>query len=294
MDRIGAVMSKKLLVCDLDNTLYDWVGYFVTSFYSMVDKVIELTKCEREQLLDDFRAVHRKHHDSEHPFSVLETKTVRDHFSGYSTRDIATRLDPALHAFNISRKNSLQVYPGVYDVLEHLRQDGMKLVAHTESNFFAAVDRLGRLELDPFFERVYCRTRTRPDHPDPDSRRQWFDRYSVDKYVEFSGDKRKPNAKVLRDICSRERVNVQNTAYVGDSMARDMVMAKGAGVYAILAEYGARHSVDEYSRLVRVTHWTEEDVAREEELKEESKNIVPDAILKNSFTEIVDALELSK
>ena len=77
-------------------------------------------------------------------------------------------------------------------------------------------------------------------------------------------------------------------------MARDMVMAKGAGVYAILAEYGTHHSEDEYSRLVRVTHWTEEDIAREGQLKEESKNIVPDAILKDSFSEIVDALESSR
>ena len=287
-------MNTKLLVCDLDNTLYDWVGYFVTSFYSMVDKVIELIKCEREQLLDDFRVVHRKHHDSEHPFSVLETRTVRDHFSGCSTEEIANKLDPALHAFNISRKKSLRVYPGVHDVLEELRQDGIELVAHTESNFFAAVDRLGRLELDAYFNRIYCRTRTRSDHPMPEAARQWIDRYPIEKYVELSGDKRKPNAKVLCHICDGEDVRVNEAAYVGDSMARDIVMAKEAGVHAILAEYGAHHSEDEYSRLVRVTHWTEEDISRERELKEMSKNIVPDAILKNSFSEIVDALGLSK
>ena len=187
----------------------------------------------------------------------------------------------------------MHVYPGVYDVLEKLKQDGMKLVAHTESNFFAATDRLSRLELDAFFERIYCRTRTRIDHPIPESRREWIGPHPVNKYVEFSGDKRKPNVKVLLDICNQAGIRVHDAAYVGDSMARDMVMAKEAGVYAILAEYGTSHSEEEYSRLVRVTHWTENDVARERRLKEKSKNVIPDAVLKNSFNEIVNALELS-
>jgi FMN phosphatase YigB (HAD superfamily) len=55
-------MRFKLLICDLDNTLYDWVAYFVPSFYAMVDKVVELLGCDRERLLDDFRKVHQRHH----------------------------------------------------------------------------------------------------------------------------------------------------------------------------------------------------------------------------------------
>lgn len=66
----------KLLVCDLDNTLYDWVAYFVPSFYAMAAKVVELLGCDREKLLDDFREVHQRHHDSEQPFALLETRTV--------------------------------------------------------------------------------------------------------------------------------------------------------------------------------------------------------------------------
>lgn len=284
-------MNVKLLVCDLDNTLYDWVTFFVSAFYSMVDEVVTLTKCDREQLLDDFRFIHRKYHDLEHPFALLETKIIRDVFSGLTTRQIAEKLDPAFRAFNVSRKKSLRLYPGVHDGLKELKREQVRLIAHTESNLFAAVDRLERLELSESFDRVYCRVRASSTHPNPQAQKKWFERYPLEKFHELTGRQRKPDAKVLLEMCSREGVCVSDSAYVGDSIARDIVMAKNAGVYAIWAEYGTRHTPEDYAQLVRVTHWTSEDVAREERLKRDSKNIVPDAVLRNSFKEIVQVFE---
>ena len=55
--------TKAMLVCDLDNTLYDWVGYFVPSFNAMVNEALPILGCGREQLLDDLREVHQRHHD---------------------------------------------------------------------------------------------------------------------------------------------------------------------------------------------------------------------------------------
>src|SRR4051812_41457916 len=98
------VARSKLLVCDLDNTLYDWVSYFVPSFYAMVDAVVAITGCEREKLLDDFRAVHQAHSDAEHPFALLETETIKRR---YSSAKAVKELDPAFHAFNSERKRHL-------------------------------------------------------------------------------------------------------------------------------------------------------------------------------------------
>jgi FMN phosphatase YigB (HAD superfamily) len=38
----------KLLVTDLDNTLYDWVTFFAQSFDAMVAKLIEMTGIDRK------------------------------------------------------------------------------------------------------------------------------------------------------------------------------------------------------------------------------------------------------
>ena len=76
----------RLVVTDLDNTLYDWVSFFVPSFYAMVDEAVELLQVARERLLDDLQEVHVRYGTSEQPFALLETKVVEDRLSGKSTQ----------------------------------------------------------------------------------------------------------------------------------------------------------------------------------------------------------------
>lgn len=282
--------NKRLLVCDLDNTLYDWVGYFVSAFYAMVDEVVRITNCDRNRLLDDFRAVHRKHHDSEHPFSLLETQTIQNLFPGQPLWEIAQRLDPTFHAFNVNRKKNLQLYPGVREELEILSQSGLVLVAHTESKLYAVVDRLTRLGLTGYFQQIYCRERPSSKHPTPETGRTWLDRFPMQKVVELSHRQRKPDPNVLLEICRVQKVSPAETAYVGDSVARDILMAKTAGVLAIWAKYGTIRPEDQYQHLVRISHWTSEDVERETKFKERAKKIHPDYVLENGFSEIVHVL----
>ena len=283
-------MHKKLVVCDLDNTLYDWITYFVTSFYSMVNEVVELTGCNREELLDDFQFIHRKYGDSEHPFSLLETNTIRRLFVGKSDKQIAEELDTALLAFNRSRKKTLCLYPGVYEGLNDIQRAGVKLVAYTESNLFSAVDRLNRLGIESFFEKVFCRRRSPSRHPDSRVAFDWFGRYSLEKFVELADYQRKPNAAVLIDICNQQGAELADVAYVGDSMARDILMAKEAGIFSIWAKYGAAYTASDYQRLVRITHWTAADVEREVKSAERVKRIKADAVLEENFAEIVGVL----
>lgn len=219
-------MKFKLLVCDLDNTLYDWVGYFVPSFYAMVDATVDLLGCDRERLLDDFRAVNQHYHDSEQPFALLETRTVIDYFKGMERYDIAKALEPAFHAFNSARKTHLRLHPGVKTTLEYIRQRDIRLVAHTDSQLFGVVDRLTRLNLTDFFSSIYCRERPQLNHPNPERGRIWLNSFPMDKVRELSKHKLKPDPAVLAEICNAESVAPHEVAYVGDSIARDVLMAK--------------------------------------------------------------------
>ena len=158
-------MSKRLLVCDLDNTLYDWVSYFVPSFYAMVDAVVQITGCNREKLLDDFREVHRRARDSEQPFALLETETIVKLYEGVSKSETVRLLNRAFHAFNSARKKHLKLYPGVIETLDALRSANIQLAAHTESKLYGVVDRMRRLDLTKYFSRIYCRERGTSNHP---------------------------------------------------------------------------------------------------------------------------------
>lgn len=64
-------------------------------------------------------------------------------------------------------------------------------------------------------------------------------------------------------------MKIEHTWYVSDSLTRDMSMAKAAGVHAVRAKYGTRYDRDLWLDLVWITHWTDEDVAREAERNSE-------------------------
>jgi phosphoglycolate phosphatase-like HAD superfamily hydrolase len=290
--RPNEVNNKRLLVCDLDNTLYDWVGYFVPSFYAMIDAVVEITDCDREELLNDFRKVHQKYGDAEQPFALLETDTIKRIYREFPANSVIAELDPAFHAFNSARKKTLKLHPHVRETLELLRASSITLVAHTESKLYGVVDRLNRLELFQYFAKIYCRERSLTKHPKPRNGTEWLEQFPMEKITELSHHQAKPNAAVLLEICSCERIAPEQTAYVGDSIARDVLMAKHANVFSIWAAYGARHDPVMYSKLVRISHWTSEEVMREQKLRDEAKNIEPDYIAHNSFAEVLTALNI--
>ncbi|WP_216442293.1 HAD family hydrolase, partial [Arcanobacterium phocae] len=150
-----------------------------------------LTGCEREKLLDDFRDVHRKHHDAEHPFAVLETETVQRHFSGKSAAEIARLLDPAFHAFNSRRKQNLVLYPGVRETLDTLQAQNVILVAHTESKLYAVVDRLSRLDLTRYFSHIYCRERPSTLRPETEGSSKYLAEFPMQRVIELSHHQRK-------------------------------------------------------------------------------------------------------
>jgi phosphoglycolate phosphatase len=64
-------------------------------------------------------------------------------------------------------------------------------------------------------------------------------------------------------------------------------MAKRAGAHAAWAKYGTVYDRELWLRLVRVTHWTDDDVRREKELQKEVVDVHPDVELK-SFPGILD------
>ncbi|MGH6867660.1 MAG: hypothetical protein ACREDA_02055, partial [Methylocella sp.] len=106
----------------------------------MVDTAVEITGCDREGLLDDFRRVHQAHADSEQPFALLETETIERIYQGVPAPLVAKILDPAFHAFNSSRRRNIRLYPTVRETLNVLASSDLRLIAHTESKLYGVLD----------------------------------------------------------------------------------------------------------------------------------------------------------
>jgi FMN phosphatase YigB (HAD superfamily) len=78
---------------------------------------------------------------------------------------------------------------------------------------------------------------------------------------------KKPDTVVLNAIISDLGLAKNDCVYVGDNLAKDVAMAADCGVEDAWAEYGQAHKRPEYKLLQDVTHWTPEEVEREQEIK---------------------------
>jgi FMN phosphatase YigB (HAD superfamily) len=264
---------QKLLITDLDNTLYDWVTFFTASFRDMVNELTVVLDVPEQVLLDEFKSVHQRYGNSEQPFAVLELPSLQRKFSNLSRSEILSKIDPALHRFNSTRKRTLNLYTGAAETLSELRDAGVKIVAHTEAILANSYWRLRTLGVETYFSRLYTLEGKDAIHISPDSR--WVDPPAGFITV-VPRDERKPNPGLLLDICRHEGADPSSAFYLGDSLVRDVAMAKEAGVTAIWARYGTKYDPINWTYLVKITHWTDEDVEREKSLKTKYGKVVPD------------------
>jgi FMN phosphatase YigB (HAD superfamily) len=275
-------MRQKLLISDLDNTLYDWVTFFTASFRSMVSELTVLLQVPESTILDEFKAVHQRYGNSEQPFAILELPSLQRRFPDLSRDEVIKKIDPALHRFNGMRKRTLTLYGGTVETLAELQQAGVKIVGHTEAILANSYWRLRALGIEKYFTRLYTLEDKGAIHISPDN--HWID--PPEGFVTVvPRDERKPNPRLLVDICQHEGAEPSSAYYLGDSLVRDVSMAKRAGVTAIWARYGTKYNPQCWTYLVKVTHWTDEDVSREKDLKTKYGDVVPDYVI-DSFSQL--------
>ncbi len=268
----------KLLVTDLDNTLYDWVGFFAKAFSAMVREAQVLLDVDHEVLLDELQTVHRQHHDSERPYSLLETPSVARRWPGLSPEQRRERLDPAFHAFNHVRKHHLRLYEGVEPTLAAVRDAGVPIVGHTEASAINAHYRLERLGLSPYLSRLYATDGGEAV------------RKPTVRVLPIPREVHKPDPQVLLEVCDDLGIAPSDALYVGDSIARDVGMAQQIGMHTAWARYGTQRDQQDWEVLLRITHWTKEDAARVTAAHERLGNIKPEVTLER-FSELLDHYE---
>lgn len=258
----------KLVITDLDNTIYNWVDYYVPSFNAMIAELVRLTGLDESALRKSFKRVHQKHGTSEYSFAIEELDVLAESNRGLSTREILERYGPAIQAFRETRRRTLRLYDGVRETLERLREKGKKIAGHTDAMMFYALYRLRQLKVDSLFDAIVApRDHGIPDGVAPEDVRSGGDRERYDTSVpvkdSLEPDMLKPDPVILRKILADFKVGRQEAVYVGDSLHKDIRMAQECGVHDVYAEYGRNYRPDHYRELVEITHWTDEDVARE-------------------------------
>ncbi|MCM1134316.1 MAG: HAD family hydrolase [Clostridium sp.] len=257
----------KLVITDLDDTLYSWIGFYIPAFYKMAGELARLLDVSEDELIEEYRQVHREANSVEPPFAALRLPTVKKKFAGDTAEEIGKELDSAFHLFNSERKRLLKLYPGVEEALQYLAQRKITVVGYTESAEENGYYRLERLGIADYFKEVYVsasygeRPGKRPKSPKT-----------------HIVSEKKPNPDLIIEICKKENITPSETLYMGDSLSKDMLMAKKAGVRSVWCHVPNDNPPDLYEKLVRISHWSQEDFSREEQYKREwtAGGYVPD------------------
>lgn len=283
-------MSRKIvdtLILDIDNTLFDWFAVWHASFAPLREAIIAQTGRTLDEVDASIRRVHQARRTSEYTF-LLEELDVLEELR--KTGDIREFFKEAIAASRRNRDQSLALYPSVFRSLWDIKQRGTRIVAYTESMAFYSAYRLKRFGLDGVIDVLFSPA----DHDHPagvslDKLRRLPDDFyelQVTQIRHTPPGELKPNPRVLGDIIKEVGASLDRVAYVGDSLFKDVAMARDIGVMDIHAKYGESQRKPEYSLLQNVSHWTEEDVERERKIIAKSHTFEPSATLKESFAEI--------
>ncbi|MFI7251325.1 HAD family hydrolase [Micromonospora chalcea] len=270
------------LILDMDNTLYDWVAYFVPAVRAMVSVAAELLDVSEDELRGDLQAVHRNHGNTEHPFALLETSAVERRLPGMSQRVRHEHLQPAFAAFNEVRRSHLRLYPDVESTLQAIKASGCHIVGHTEAKDVNISSRARSLGLDAMLEAIYAPRFVGPPHPLGTDRRSLP--AAIDVRV-LPPTARKPNPEIARQISDQLGVPASHCLYVGDSLSKDVAMAKRAGMLAAWARYGTRHDPGLWRGLVALSHWDPTAVTAAEVKSDNPPQYAPDVTL-DAFHEL--------
>lgn len=285
--------TKRVLVTDLDNTVWDWFAAWHGSFSAMLNELIRASGVPREVLENQIRDIHQHRGTTEYSNLLDEIPAL---IASVQDEPVWPHFISALELLRSERRALTKLYPGVRASLEAIKAAGFTIVAYTESNAYWTEWRIRHTQLDGIIDVLY----SSPDHDLPmgmtvdDLRSRPDEHYGlrITEHRQVPRGVIKPNPAVLLDILDKQGFAPMDACYIGDSLMKDISMAQEAGVMDVHAKYGEVQRLPEYDLLRRVSHWTQEDVIREKALADGTPNIHPSYVCTERFEQILPILGL--
>lgn len=284
------MVRPRFLITDVDNTLFDWQELWYKTFSAMIERVIQISKVDRETLYLQCSQIHQKYGTSEYS-RLLEELPCLIEMYGDQLRD---ELAPAIDAFRDARRATLKLYPNVEKTLGTLKKHGVVIAAFTESKAFYTNYRFRKLGLDGLIDFLYSPA----DHSMPADTVE--NRFYEPAHYDLKGTVHrftpegeiKPNPEILLQIISDLHARPDEVIYVGDNILKDVAMAQEANVTDVHAKYGVSQHRPEYELLRKVTHWTPEMVERERAALKPG-GLTPTHVLEKDFSQILPLFEIN-
>lgn len=295
---------KKLIVLDIDNTVFNWVEYYVACMCSLADQVNLITGIPRAVIFEESRPIFEREGSIEYPFLIQELPSIVKYYDHDVPRMLSEAVEEGRKAFNTTAESCLKPYDDVIETLTKVRAlyPDIPVIALTDAPRYVAMWKLNKLGLLQFFTAVY-------GLPDPNLPiDEKTDEIKVDKEIllkhvkrskfGFEGririlpdDYEKPGVKGLKTVLMDFEMesHLSDVLWVGDNLRKDVGLGKRLGVHTGWARYGtdvrpeAKDILLSFSPLGNVA----KNVALDPKNNESPR---PDFVLE-SFADIIPAIE---
>ncbi len=250
----------KLVITDVDGTLASFWDYFVPSIRDFMRDVSSRSQTSVMELAHDIGTVIERRGTHEYPWLLEETEFAWKHYSKRPDEFIENFVKPFWQIVDANRAKYLHPYPRVLETLSQLKEAGVKIVALSDAPEYMARVRNKQI-FDGLLDAVYSLETHEPSADDvykPISFEHGRER--VQALREATAELKtalhilplsfeKPNPQGLDKVLKDFDVFPQETVFVGDSLAKDGMVAASRGIPFVWAHYG--HSLPaEYDEIV--------------------------------------------
>jgi FMN phosphatase YigB (HAD superfamily) len=295
-------MPTRLLVTDIDNTLFDWVRYYTKSLTAMLEVVEKHIGVPVATLKSQAKEVFAAHDSIEYPFLIQELPAVMDYFGEDIDGMLTQLVRPAREVFRDEAVRQLVLYESVEDCLRILAEEhaDLPIVALTDAPRYVAMWKLNKLGVLHRFSAIYGLAD--PKIPtDAKLHRVKVEAHILLKHLQqsqfgFAGAVRilpneyeKPGSRGLRTVLmDYDDVPSKEVLWVGDNFRKDVGLGVRLGVRTAWASYGARVDAKDMEDLH--TFSPEQNIAKHANIQpDQHDSLKPDYTLKN-FSEILEAV----
>jgi phosphoglycolate phosphatase len=223
---------NKILVTDLDNTLWPWLDWAVPALDAMVDYLAKQTHYSQEEIIAAIGVIAQQKGTVEYAGFVQDSRL----FKGYDVHALARG---AKQAFSRKRNAGLQLYEGVAEILPCLVEMDIPLVALTDAPLAHATMRLRHFGLEEKFSLLIA-----VQDPEGTYLPEVEQKIIQGKYIPQIPFKRaiepKPHTPLLQYLEAhfQRQINPTEVIIVGDNPVSDMGLAEKIGAQGLLAVYG--------------------------------------------------------
>jgi len=149
-------------------------------------------------------------------YNIENPQNIKDYLEGLGIRDEEV-FKECSEIYRSTKLENIELYTGVVDVLDRVREKGLKIALVTDAEKFNAMDRLEKVGLLDYFETVVT-----------------FD----------DTGKKKPDLEPFLYCLDEMGLEPKEVVLVGDSLDRDVVPGKEIGMLTVHAKYGDKNYME--------------------------------------------------